>query len=343
MKFSPVYESSFLLQGFRYMDPSFLFNRTSSQTFRVLSEVQKPTSFLIGDLAENLGILLCILKDEPQIFRREFCTPSAYSFNILPSTRIDYADIGRLNYVKRAYEFKNSISKTTIESSQITHFQALYSDRLFLVSNSTSVHTSFIKTFLDTITELALDSRFEEFLFEICHILENPTDHYKLQKSVDILERVIDTVHYQKKPYQGILSLLDDSIKGGRAYPNKMNFVTNMATLDDRFKTRLIQTSIKPYLLPENINLFTKFLIRGVRPNDKLVEIQAMWSAPKECFSTGTKTIHSSQTYLEDLTEVEKIMTHTCSNLDFWNFLESLNLPLEIIARSKKISIDYIK
>lgn len=342
MKFSSDYEHSDLLQGFRYMDPRYHFNRSSGHSFRI-SEIKCKTSILIGELAENLGIILSIIKDEPQVFRREFCLPDPNSLKLLPSIRIDYAEIGKSNFVKKALEFKNNINHLTLQNTQFRELSSIYSDRFFMYANKTSVHRPFLKSFLDIIVELKLDHKFEDYFFYICHLLEIRGDETELQTNVDILERVIDSIHYSKKPYLQVFERLENSILQGSGYPKRMAFLTNVAVCDDKLRSKLIQSSIKPYFEPDNLNLFTKFLIRGVRKNNKDIEIQANWSAPYHDFKTGTDIIQNNHAFISDLTSLEKIMSHNCSNLDFWSFLENLHLPLEIIARSKKISIDYIQ
>lgn len=342
MQFTSDYRDSHLLQGFRYMDPNYQFNRSSGHSFRI-SEIKCRTSMLVGELAENLGLILSILKDEPINFRREFCYPDPNSSRLLPSIRIDYAAFGKANYVKKVCEFKNSINPLMLQGAQVSELRSIYNERFFMLANKTSAYAPFIKTFLDLIIDLRLESKFEEFFFAICHLLEKRGSDDELQTNVDILERVIDSIHYTKKPYLQLLPKLEESIGEGIGYPQRLPFQANLDVYDDKLRSRLIQTSIKPYFEPENLNLFTKFLIKGFRHSNQDIEIQANWSAPHCNFETGTGAIQNNHAFICDLSAVEKIMSHCCTNLDFWNFLEAINLPLEIIARSKKISIEYIK
>jgi len=104
---------------------------------------------------------------------------------------------------------------------------------------------------------------------------------------------------------------------------------------------RLIQTTTVPYLEVTNLNSILEISIKSKMHNYEGLNIQVCFSVPKD-FLDQVQMILKNRTFVNDeiCSYLDLMVAHRSSNMNFWNFLSSLNLSFEELFRTKNLIVE---
>jgi len=313
----------------------------SLHKYKVISEPSKINE-LRGCVMQNLGMLAILFYDDPRYAAREFGITSGKNTSFYPENRVDLVEIKKQRVFK-AWEIKSTVNRDTLTSDQIDFFKNTYSNNFKILGNFIQYYSPEIVFLTNLIEESLLDTKISEFMFTSIEALS------KSNSSITLLNQILNLTEYT----------LDNSLlykhPGLVAYDHMQNLNLDMqekfdylsfpkfnSTLFTRsLNPKLIQTTTVPYLEVTNLNSILEISIKSKIHQFEGLNIQVCFSVPKD-FIDQTQMILKNRTFVNDeiCEYLDNMIAHKSTNLNFWNFLSSLNLSFEELFRSKKLIVE---
>ncbi|MBI96126.1 hypothetical protein CL656_03175 [bacterium] len=292
-----------------------------------------------GEIIQNLGIIAVMLSLEPKYLVREFGQTIRNSYSICPRDRVDLVEIHK-NAPVKVWEMKKSISEHRINSTQIQTFLGLFGDKFTILSADNNVNSSFVISILDLIKEARLEECINNFFHDSVYEVRNYTPDYGILLNIlHKTESIVDASIFHNRPGQKAYELLMDSdLNISSNFSYVFNPEYNASIFADH---RLIQTTTLAHLLPENFNNVLLIKIRSKIKGLNHLKIQVCFSQPHDILIRDS-IIKRNRTYVCDeiLEYIEPIVAFRSSNLNFWNFLSSLNLDFCELSRTEKLTVE---
>lgn len=297
---------------------------------------------LKGEVMQNLAILAILFRYTPSFAIRELSEGKLTRKGYKCEHRIDLAETLR-NQVKRAWEIKKTLTLQAVETEQILHFQELYSDKLQIVAGMTAYQVDNLLLLLNIVKESELNPKIENFFLEAYECLFSyHTNLPQLHNILALSEFVIDQTIQFKNPgeyaYQ-MLNNLDLNIEAPFEYVSRPRYNANLLTHD--LNSRIIQTAVRPHLLEDNLNSRLEIRIHSKSKGYHQQVIYVCFSTPFHKFE-NPELISRNRTFVDEEIGnfLDPILAHRSNNLNFWNFLEALNLSFCELAKTQVLVVE---
>ena len=292
-----------------------------------------------GAIIQNLGTIAVMLCFDPKYLAREFGQTIRKASAICPQDRIDLVEIHKKTSVK-VWEMKKTVNESKIKSDQIQNFLSLFGDKFIILTADQNVDSSFVISFLDLIKEAKLEECINNFFHNsVCEVRNYFPDFQTLLNILHKTERIIDTSIFHNRPGQKAYELLIDSdlnISSDFSYVFNPEF--NASIFADQ---RLIQTTTLAHLVAENFNNVLLIKIRSKIKGLNNLKIQVCFSYPHNILDRDSIIIRNRTFVCDEIFEyIEPIVAFRSSNLNFWNFLSSLNLNFFELSRTKNLIVE---
>ena len=292
-----------------------------------------------GEIIQNLGTIAVMLALEPKYLVREFGQTVRNSYSICPKDRVDLVEIHKKSPVK-VWEMKKSICEYRINTTQIQNFLGLFGDKFTILSADHNTDSSFVISFLDLIKEARLDESINNFFHNSVYEVRNYFPYFgTLLNILHKTERIIDTSIFHNRPGQKAYeTILDSDLNINSNFSYVFNPEYNASMFADQ---RLIQTTTLAHLVPENFNNVLLINIRSKVKGFNNLKIQVCFSHPRNILMRES-IIKRNRTFVcDEISEyLEPIVAFRSNNLNFWNFLSSLNLDFFELSRSEKLTVE---
>ncbi len=327
-----MHESTFL-KAWSLIDPVRQIFVPSSSSYFARSDQADELVRIKGEVVQNLGSILTILRTNEIDYRREFATSKYRNSQFTSRGRVDLVGI-RKQLIQSAWEFKTTIGPATIRSSQIVQLRSSFGDKLQLAGLNIDPRISgCIFKFEEMLQDLRLqgcEHNFFEDAFQ--QVISTKSTQAQLVSTWATLEASLDHCLFQKHPARNLLPMLAQE-SHREEYVHRPDFNCNLHI--PCFDDAIFQTATRCHLPDINFNNATTIKFENL----KGVKLRLIWSLPPDISVDSTirrDQVFPGETVYEFL---EQVLAHRSSNLNMWHLLNALNLPILQLARIQNLKV----